>query len=304
MGLLSKWVESLDYEYEILPSCTRFVSPHSHCEKCVVSCNNEAISLIKGIPAIQHNKCIECGKCISACPVQAIAGIYPKRTIIQNQLVIKRQNVPTVKELLILYKNGVKEIIGETASLIELWRQPIRKANSILGQLDEMPFSVFIKSVEEEEYFSRKEFFSFWKKEAKSALKQVVPAKMRFNQDALDIQKYYKDYQFTSITIDIEKCVLCKACQKLCKKKCFDFQDNYLMVSPQGCSSCQLCVDACPEQAIIVEDKISKKQETKLSINRNVCITCHKPYITLREHDEKCVACSMREKLNKNRKLG
>lgn len=304
MGLLSKWVKSLDYEYEILPSCTRFVSSHSHCEKCVESCNNEAISFIKEKPVIQHNKCIECGKCISACPVQAIAGIYPKRTIIQNQLVIKGQMAPTVKELLILYKNGVKKIIGETESLIELWRQPIEKANSILSQVDELPFSISIKSVEEEENFSRREFFTFWGKEAKSALKQAAPAKMRFNQDALDMQKYYKGYQFTSITIDIEKCILCEACQKLCKKKCFDFQDNYFMVSPQGCSSCQLCVDACPKQAITVKDKISKKQETKLLINKKVCTVCHKPYITLRENDEKCVACTMREMINKNRKLG
>lgn len=304
MGLLSKWVESLAYEYEILPSCTRLVSPRSHCEKCVESCHNQAISIIKGKPVIHYEKCGECGKCISACPVQAVAGIYPERTIIQNQLVIKGQNIPTVKELLILYKKEIKEIIGETASQVECWSQPVEEANSILRQLDEMPFSVSIKSVEEEVHYSRREIFSLWKTEAKSVLKQVAPAKLRFNQNALDMQKYYKDYQFTRITIDKEKCVLCGACQNLCKKKCFDIQDDCFTISPQGCSSCQLCADACPEQAITVEDQISRKQENRLPVYKNVCTTCHKPFTTLREHDEKCVACTKRENYLKNRKLG
>ena len=38
MALLSKWVESLDYEYEILSSCTRHRSHHSTCTKCVETC--------------------------------------------------------------------------------------------------------------------------------------------------------------------------------------------------------------------------------------------------------------------------
>lgn len=304
MGLLSKWVESLAYEYEILPSCTRLVSPHSHCEKCVESCQHQAVSILNGKPVIDHRKCGDCGKCISACPVQAVAGIYPERIIIQNQLVMKGENIPTVKELLIFYKQGIKELIGDSPSQVELWSQPVEEANVILRQLGEMPFSVSIKTVEEEMLYSRREIFSFWKTEAKSVLKQVVPAKMRFNQNALDLQKYYKNFQFTKVTVDQEKCILCEICQNLCQKKCLEIQDACFKIAPQGCSACQLCVDTCPEQAITVEDGISQKKETKLPVYQNICTACNQPFATLREHDKKCVACTKREMYGENRKLG
>ncbi|MDF2789841.1 MAG: hypothetical protein K0S80_2939 [Neobacillus sp.] len=294
MGFLSKWVESLDYEYEILPACTRNISPHSKCTECVEICDKKAITILKEKPIINHNKCVECGKCISACPVQAIAGIYPRRIIVHNQLVIDGNNSPTTKELLIFYSKGIKVITGETSSLIEIWRQPIEKVNSILEQLGEAPFLIAIKSVEKE-YFSRRELFSLWKGEGQSILKQAIPAKWRFNQDYLDLQKYYKDYQFTKISLDIEKCTLCSACQKLCSKKCFDIKDDNFFILPQGCSSCKLCVDACPEKAIMVENQISKKEVINISVYKKICITCHNSFSTLLEHNEKCVACSMRE---------
>ena len=50
MALLSKWVESLDYEYEILSSCTRHRSHHSTCTKCVETCEKQAISINNGKP--------------------------------------------------------------------------------------------------------------------------------------------------------------------------------------------------------------------------------------------------------------
>ena len=78
MGLLSSWVESLDYEYEILSSCTRHKSPHSTCAKCVEACTKSAISIMSGKPVIDHSKCVQCGDCMSVCPVQSIAGILPK----------------------------------------------------------------------------------------------------------------------------------------------------------------------------------------------------------------------------------
>ncbi|HEY2421011.1 MAG TPA: 4Fe-4S dicluster domain-containing protein [Neobacillus sp.] len=295
MGLLSKWVESLDYKYEILPSCTRYVSPHSSCGKCVHSCDLKAVELVNGKPVIDDEKCTECGKCISACPVQAIAGIYPKRTIIQNELVIKNQKIPTVKELLIFYKKGITTIVGETRSIIELWKDPIDEANALLKQLNEEPFSMLVKFTEEDKYYSRRALFSLWKNESKSAVKQAAPAKWRFNQDDFHLPKYYRDYQFARITINIEKCILCTACQKLCKNDCFTIGEEHFSLLSQGCSSCRLCVDACPEKAIIVEDQISNAKETLLPLYEMVCTVCHKTYKTLREHDEKCVACRKRE---------
>lgn len=295
MGLFSKWVESLDYEYEILSFCTRFVSPRATCNQCIDSCTEAAITLVKGKPSIENDKCSECGYCISACPVQAIAGIYPRRTIIQDQLVIQGSQLPTAKELLILRKKGVHVIVAKTMELVESWKEPIDEANKILTQLEEKPFSLVIKSVEADQYYSRRELFSFWKSEGTSVLKQVAPAKWRFNHKDFDLLRYYKDFQFTSITVDLEKCTLCTACQKLCEKKCFDIQGDKFLILPQGCSSCQLCVDTCQEKAISVVDEISRATTIAHPIYERVCTSCRKTYKTVREHDEKCVACRKRE---------
>ena len=152
MGILSKWVESLDYEYEILNSCIRHRSPRSTCEECVKSCPENAISIHNSKPEIDNKKCTECGQCISACPVQAVAGIYPNRTIKQGQLVITdNEHIPTVKELLILYKKGIHSIVSETEPLEKQWEKSIEQANSILIGMDEEPFTLVFGILKEEE---------------------------------------------------------------------------------------------------------------------------------------------------------
>ncbi len=292
VGLLSKWVESLDYEYEIVSSCTRHRSPHSTCQKCLAACEYLAISIVNGKPVLDHDKCVQCGRCMAACPVQAIAGILPQRNIIQNQLVVADQRIPTSKELLILYKKGIKSIIYDGEASLQLWKEPIEEANTKLSKLGESPFSISAaKSVREEVHYSRREIFSLWKKESKSLLQQFTPAEWRFNHNSFNLTKYYPDYQFTTITLNIEKCTLCPVCQRLCEKKCFEIQQGHFSISLKGCTSCQLCVDTCPEKAIMIEDKIVKREETVFPIYEKVCQECNQPFTTLRQEDENCAAC-------------
>lgn len=297
MGLLSKWVESLDYKFEILPACTRYVSPHASCEKCIQVCESKAITLVKGKPIINEKKCNECGICLSACPVQGIAGIYPERTIHQHKLILKDLVFPTEKELLILAKKGVKTIAVENPTSMEKWRERVAKVNVLLSELNETPFTISTHSAEADQAISRRECLSLLKKETKSVLKKAAPAKWRFNQSDLHLPKYYQGFQFTTITIDSGKCLLCTACEKLCRNKCFCIREASFTIFAQECSSCQLCVDVCPEKAISVESGISKAEETKLLLYVNVCKVCHKPFQTLSEQGEKCTACRKRESL-------
>ncbi|MGD8191577.1 4Fe-4S binding protein [Brevibacillus ginsengisoli] len=296
MGLLSNWVESLDYRLEILPSCTRHRSPRSTCNQCLEACEREAISLFEGKPVLDGKNCVECGNCISACPVQAVAGIFPSRTVIDNQLVITDESIPTVKELLVSYQKGIRSIISEDPALLDVWKERINDANAVLEQLGEKPFSMAVKTIAKTEVkYTRRELFSFWRSESKSYLRQFAPASWRFNQQDLDLTKYYSDYQFTQITLNVEKCTLCMACQRLCERKCLRLSENGFTISAQSCSSCQLCADICPENAITVEDGILPAQQLEYSTYTKQCTVCSNTFETLREHEEKCVMCTKQE---------
>lgn len=296
VGIFSKWVESLDYEYEILKSCTRHKSPRSTCTSCVDSCPLEAISIVKGIPIIDGSKCNECGKCIAACPVQAVAGIFPKRSVTQNQLIATNKDVPAAKELLIYFKRGIRSIICEDEKLNEEWQQAIDEANGILQELGETPFEVVFRKINlAEEKYTRRELFFSWKQESQSLLRDMAPAKWRFNQNDLDVARYYPDHQFSEITLDIEHCVLCKACQALCNKKCFSITEESFSIMPQKCTTCGLCQDICPEKALIVEEKVMLNTPVSFPVYTKVCSSCNKSFQTLSESNEECVGCVKRK---------
>lgn len=199
MGLLSLWAESLTYEYEILKSCTHHQSPRSKCKKCVECCKSNAISFVNGIPSINSEQCTQCGDCIAACSVQAVAGIFPVRTVKNHQLIITEGHPPTTKELLVYYKRGITEISYDQ-ELNEDWRRVIEDTNAILLLLGETPFSITNEKVDSmTEEMTRRELFFSWKKETQSLLVKMAPAKWRFNQDDLELAKYYLNINFQKL---------------------------------------------------------------------------------------------------------
>lgn len=296
VGLLVNWFESLDYKNEILPTCTRHRSPFSTCEKCIDVCPQHAIELVNNKPVIDEGKCDQCGQCISTCPVQAIQGIIPIRDLFQNQLLMTKDHLPTVKEMLVLYKHGIRGLIGEELVISDEWQQIIGETNSILKQLGEEELSVSNTPLEmKEQCYSRRELFSLWGKESKSLLKQITPAKWRFNQNKLELAQYYQDYQFVQISIDSNTCTLCKACEILCSKNCLKISETGFELTLQSCSSCLLCADICPEKSITLLEQITPIHNIHLPIYIKQCHVCHKKFKTLREHDEKCVVCTKTE---------
>lgn len=295
MGLLSLWAESLAYEYEILKSCTHHQSPRSSCTKCVDSCQNQAISFINGIPSINHDQCTQCGDCIAACSVGAVAGIFPVRTVRKHQLIITKERPPTTKELLVYNKRGITEIVYEQ-ELNEDWRGVIEDTNAILHLLDETPLSITNEKVDSKtEEMTRRDLFFSWKKETQSLLVKMAPAKWRFNQEDLELARYYPEHQFTEITLEANKCTLCRACEALCHKKCLKITDAGFFINAQSCSSCNLCEDICPEKALKVKEKISRHQPVHFPVLTKVCTKCNTSYQTLTDTDEVCVPCEKRK---------
>lgn len=293
VGFVDKWIESLDFQFEIIPSeCIRHKSPKSTCDTCLTVCPEDAIVLSGGKPMIDQQKCNECGACMTACPVQAVSGILPKKRFFHSKLVaLANAELPSVKELLIFYAKGITAIACREKDFSSPWQERINEVNSILAQLGKAAF-VMETEASFEDSFSRRELFSMWKKESQSLVKQVTPAKWRFNHTDLDVNRYYPDHQFFDVAIDADKCTLCQVCKILCPKTCFKIEDNHFSIDLQPCTGCDLCREACPEKAVTITGLIAPAEVNSFGIFQRTCSSCKDSFQTLHEEDQKCPVCA------------
>ncbi|WP_438313124.1 4Fe-4S dicluster domain-containing protein [Sporosarcina sp. FA9] len=300
MNILQHWLESLHYDYKILPSCTHYQSPRSSCRKCIDNCPEQAITFMDGKPFIDAEKCTQCSKCVVACPVHAVEGILPKRTVINNQLIISGEESISLKELLVYYKKSVITIVFEHEDSSDEWKQIIKNTNEVLSELGEATFNIKYGKVAEETgtMMTRKELFFSWKKEVKNIAKELVPAKLRFNQESLDLTKRYPNHQFIDFTLDTGTCTLCKACEILCPKACIQITDTHFTVAPVQCSNCSLCEDICPEQAISITSKISPVTPINYLFQESGCSSCEENFNTLDEGNQMCYACRKKKQFS------
>ena len=66
-----------------------------------------------------------------------------------------------------------------------------------------------------------------------------------------------------------ESCIKCKHtdCVEVCPVDCFYEGPNFLVIHPDECIDCALCVPECPVDAIFSEDELPEDQVDFLQIN-------------------------------------
>ncbi len=66
-----------------------------------------------------------------------------------------------------------------------------------------------------------------------------------------------------------DNCIKCKYtdCVEVCPVDCFHEGPNFLVIDPEECIDCTLCVAECPVGAIFAEDDVPGGQEHFLAIN-------------------------------------
>ncbi|MHB8405698.1 MAG: ferredoxin FdxA [Gammaproteobacteria bacterium] len=66
-----------------------------------------------------------------------------------------------------------------------------------------------------------------------------------------------------------ENCIKCKYtdCVEVCPVDCFHEGPNFLVIDPEECIDCTLCVAECPVDAIFAEDEMPEGQAVFLEIN-------------------------------------
>jgi len=66
-----------------------------------------------------------------------------------------------------------------------------------------------------------------------------------------------------------ENCIKCKYtdCVEVCPVDCFHAGPNFLVIDPEECIDCTLCVAECPAEAIFAEDDLPAEQLRFIELN-------------------------------------
>ena len=69
-----------------------------------------------------------------------------------------------------------------------------------------------------------------------------------------------------------ESCIKCKYtdCVDVCPVDCFREGPNMLVIDPDECIDCTLCVAECPVEAIFAEDDVPVDQRPYIAINADL----------------------------------
>jgi len=70
----------------------------------------------------------------------------------------------------------------------------------------------------------------------------------------------------------LENCIKCKYmdCVDVCPVDCFHEGPNFLVIDPDECIDCTLCVPECPVDAIVDEDDMPDDQHQFLALNEEL----------------------------------
>lgn len=69
-----------------------------------------------------------------------------------------------------------------------------------------------------------------------------------------------------------EQCIRCKYtdCVEVCPVDCFHEGPNMLVINPEECIDCNLCVPECPVEAIYAEEDLPEDQQEYLELNERL----------------------------------
>ena len=77
-----------------------------------------------------------------------------------------------------------------------------------------------------------------------------------------------------------ESCIQCRYtdCVDVCPVDCFKQGPNFLVIDPDECIDCAVCIPECPVNAIYAEEDVPDDQREFIAINRE--LSQHWPVIT------------------------
>lgn len=70
-----------------------------------------------------------------------------------------------------------------------------------------------------------------------------------------------------------DNCIKCKYtdCVDVCPVDCFKEGPNFLIIDPEECIDCAVCIPECPAEAIFAEEDLPEDQMHFIKINEDLC---------------------------------
>jgi len=74
---------------------------------------------------------------------------------------------------------------------------------------------------------------------------------------------------FTMTHVVTENCIKCKFtdCVDVCPVDCFKEGPNFLVIDPEDCIDCAVCIPECPASAIFAEEDVPADQMSFIALN-------------------------------------
>ncbi|WP_042457441.1 4Fe-4S dicluster domain-containing protein [Neobacillus dielmonensis] len=290
MSILTKWLESMHVDMEITKRCSRKRNHRSSCQFCLDACKTGAISIEGQEIHIDLDLCNSCGDCMVSCPLSAIEGISVLRIFDNRSLQYSDQYKISDKELLIYKEKGIQTIMT-VSRLNEQWTSAIEEANQKLVLLEERPFTV---TGPDGGNLSKRELFSFIKKQGRQLGKDLSPAAWKIQSGEWILTNYFSDYQFYTVQVDVEKCSLCQACFHFCTQNVFLLEDSALQIDHGKCVNCTDCTDLCPQSALRIIPEIKKKAISSIAVIYHTCQKCGTVFPSFHNGEHACHICKER----------
>ena len=101
---------------------------------------------------------------------------------------------------------------------------------------------------------------------AKPPVGSGLHALLKYGSFFLHIKRFRKAFMTYVVT---ESCIKCKYtdCVDVCPVDCFREGPNMLVIDPDECIDCTLCVAECPVEAIFAEDDVPADQKEFVAMN-------------------------------------
>lgn len=272
----------------ITAGCLRKKYAFSSCQRCITVCDTRVLTVTDNGVQLDEPDCCQCGRCVVACPVNAIVGVPPARHSESGCLVSSAAPEPSLKELLLYYAAGVSTI--RIASEHSGWWRSARRANACLALMEKPPFRLEASTHRDEPLnHARRALFG---------LRRLADALNPVAITLTPLPQAFPGFQFTRLEVEASRCSLCLACVRVCPTGAISVSVNALTFDGARCNDCQLCQDACPARAIALIPEIRPLRLTHFRIHFNACSACGEPYAALRASAGRCPPCQIRQQLH------